>query len=98
MAATTVRLAGARTQGDGAGGSAQRACERSSDRPRGAEPPAPEQLRFTLLKRLLVFPADRVPAVGAPVLHQVVVNTDRLAPEQDVVQLVDEVGLQRNAF
>jgi hypothetical protein len=31
-------------QGDGAGGSAQRACERSNDRPRGAQPPAPKHI------------------------------------------------------
>ena len=32
------------SQGDGAGRSAQRACERSSDWPRGAQPPDPDEL------------------------------------------------------
>src|SRR5947209_7409844 len=42
----------ARTQGDGAGRSAQRACERSNDWPRGAEPPAPDLLNTTRSSQL----------------------------------------------
>src|ERR1700745_1587712 len=44
-------------RGDGAGRSAQRACERSSDWPRGAEPPAPYQHPTTNLPERAEPPA-----------------------------------------